>query len=226
MKNLFYLFAAVFIAGCAPSRFVEPLNKGELSVGGNFGGPCIEFGGAPIPIPMTAIEVGYGVDSTFTVYGGWHTTAAFFGNLQFDIGGTWQFLQQKKYVPNLSASMAANFIYSFEEQEGRMWPVLDVNAFWNYGKRNNYWYVGFNNYFETMRYMEHNVDQKYHWLFAPQLGHVVKGKKHPWRFTTEVKFLAPWIDNTYAFVPYKSLFGKWGSTGVYLGFSYPIQLKK
>jgi hypothetical protein len=211
---------------CAQSRFVEPLQKNELAIGASFGGPGIEFGGAPIPLPLTNIEAGYGIDTNLTVHGGWHTTAAFFGNLQVDAGITYQFMEQNKYKPNLSVAPAFNFIYSFSDKSARLWPMLDINAFWNYGKRQNYWYVGFNNYFDFSKTMANDQDQKYHWLFNPQIGHVLKGKKKPWQFTAEIKLLTPYLDASKSFVPYKSLLGKWGSTGVYIGFRYPLQLKK
>lgn len=227
MRKVFVLCSlVVFISSCAPSRFVQPLDKGDLSVGANFGGPTIEFGGAPIPLPLTAIEVGYGLDSNLTVHGGWHTTAAFFGNAQVDAGVTYQFLKQKKYLPNVSVSPSLNFIYNFDDRSARLWPILDINAFWNYGKRQNYFYAGINNYFELKSTMALDQPQQHHWLFSPQIGHVIKGKKSPWQFSIELKMIAPYVDNSTAFVPYKSVLGKWGATGIYLGFRRPLTLKK
>lgn len=225
-KSLYVPIIALIISSCAPSRFVEPLDKGDLSVGANFGGPTIEFAGAPIPLPLTSIEVGYGLDSNLTLHGGWHTTAAFFGNAQIDAGVTYQFLKQNKYIPNLSASPAFNLIYNFDDRSARLWPILDVNAFWNYGKRANYFYLGFNNYFELRSTMALEQPQEHHWIFSPQIGHVLKGKKNPWQLSVEMKFLAPYVDNSTAFIPYKSVLGKWGATGFYIGFRRPLTLKK
>lgn len=226
MKRLLNVLALSLLASCAQSRFVEPLDKGDLSVGAGLGGPGIEFGGAPIPIPITTIEVGYGIDTNFTVFGAWHTTAAFFGNIQFDAGVSYRLLEQKKYRPNLSCSPSLNFIYNPSSSEYRLWPILDVNSYWNYGKRRNYFYFGVNNYFEMRQKLANDQVQPYHWMVSPQIGHVIKGKERPWRFGFELKFLAPYLDNTYAFVPYTSIFGKWGSTGVYINFSYPISMKR
>lgn len=214
------------IMGCAHSRFVEPLEKKQLAVGLGFGGPSIDFGGAPIPIPMSNIEVGYGIDTNLTVHGGWHVTSAFFGNFQMDAGVSWKVMNQQRFKPNLTISPALNFIMSTSSKAARVWPILDVNAYWNYGKRKNYFYAGINNYFEVRNEMVHEEPIDQHWLFSPQIGHVVKGKNVPWRFSAEIKFIAPYLNNVNAFVPYKSLFGDWGSTGIYLGFSYPISLKK
>ena len=59
-------FVALVLGACAPARFVEPLEKGELTVGGSLGGPVISFGG-PIPMPLSSVEVGYGLDTNLTV---------------------------------------------------------------------------------------------------------------------------------------------------------------
>jgi hypothetical protein len=220
------VFISFLITGCSSTRFVEPLEKDQLSIGAGFGGPTIEFAGAPIPLPLTSIEVGYGLDSNLTIHGGWHTTAAFFGNAQIDAGVTYQFIDQNKYIPNVSVSPSLNFIYSFDAKAARLWPILDLNAYWNYGKRRNYFYVGFNNYFEMRQMMANEQEQMHHWIFNPQIGHVIKGKKSPWQFSVELKLIAPYLDNTKAFVPYKSVLGKWGSTGFYLGFRRALNFKK
>ena len=205
---------------CASSRFVEPLDKGEVAVGAQFGGPMISFSGAPIPLPLTSIEAGYGLDSNLTIHGGWHTTAAFFGNLQLDAGCTYRPFKSQGWRPGFSVSPSFNFIFSFEAKSARLWPILDLNAYWNYGKRQNYIYAGFNNYFELKSTMAHEQPQKHHWVFSPQIGHVLKGKKDNWEFFTEVRFIAPYLRNTNAFVPYVSALGQWGSTGLYLGYRF------
>ncbi|MEX1001571.1 MAG: hypothetical protein WDZ35_05600 [Crocinitomicaceae bacterium] len=225
MRMCIILVAFVCLTACAPSRFVEPLEKKSLAVGASIGGPVIEFAGAPIPLPMSSIEVGYGLDSNLTVHGAWHTTAALFGNAQIDAGVTYRLLHQQKFRPNLSVSPSFNFIYNFEAKSARLWPILDLNAYWNYGQRKNYFYVGVNNYFELKKTMAHEQEQAHHWIFSPQIGHVFKGKKRPWQLFTEFKFIAPNVDNSFAFVPYQSILGKWGATGFYLGYRYTFSKK-
>lgn len=226
MKLLSYSFLLILSISCAHTRFVEPLNRGELSVGGGFGGPVIDFAGAPIPVPLSSLEVGYGLDTNLTVFAGGHVTSAFYGNIQLDGGLSWKFLDQNKYLPNLTCSPSLVFAYSIDDHQARLWPVLDLNSFWNYGKRNNFFYIGFNNYFDLRNTSAHDQPQEHHWIFSPQIGHTLKGKKTDWRFTTELKFIAPYIKNDPVFVPYKSILGQWGTTGIYLNFSYPIRLKK
>lgn len=217
--RIFYVLGLVLLLfSCAPSRFVEPLKKNELSVGANFGGPVIGFGKVLIPTPLTAVEVGYGVEENLTVHGGLHLTSALFSNFQTDAGVTWKFLNQKKAIPNISVSPGFNFNYTFRGKSAKFWPKLDLNFFWNYGKRRNYFYAGVNNFFDFSNRDNTDYFKSSPWLFSPQIGHVVKGKNQQWEFTVELKFLGVGRENSYSFVPYRSMMGKYGASGFYLGF--------
>lgn len=220
-----YLIGIIFLSSCAPVRFVEPLDKGELTVGTSFGGPVIGFGGAVLPVPLLEAEVGYGLDTNLTIYGGLNATSLYFSNLHIDGGITYKFLDQKNYRPNLSVSPSFQFVYDLNDNVAKFWPVIDLNAYWNYGDRRNYFYGGFNNYFELSSTMANDQPQAHHWIFSPQIGHVVKGKKGNWQLTTEFKFLAPYVDNSYAFLPYESITGSHGATGFYIGCRWFINRK-
>lgn len=224
INSLLFIALMSLIFGCAPARFVEPLNKNEWSIGGNFGGPLLDLN-APIPIPLSAVEIGYGLDSNLTVFGAVHTTAALFGNVQMDGGVTYQFIEQDKYLPNISTSPSFNFIYNFENGTGKVWPIIDLNAWWNYGKRKNYFYVGVNNYFELSAMNADEQPIRQHWIFNPQFGHLLKDKRERWQFTAEIKWLSPVNDNSYAFVPYNTL-GTRGALGFYVGFRWILGKKK
>lgn len=227
MTNILKLILiAAAIASCAPSRFIEPVEQGKLAVGATFGGPMIDFAGAPIPVPLSSIEVGYGFKENLTFFGGFHTTSFAFGNLQLDLGGTYQFLNQDKYVPNVSVSPSLNTVWDVYDRKIKSWPVLDLNAYWNYGERRNYFYIGANNFFELSRTRALDQKQPTFILFNPQIGHVLKGKDRKWELITEIKFLSPFTENSYTFVPYKSITGSYGATGVFLGYRHYFNLKK
>lgn len=226
LRMFFLLLSTALVVGCAPARFVEPLEAKQLSIGGNLGGPVIEFGGAPIPVPLSAIEVGYGLDSNTTAFAGLHTTSLLFGTGQIDFGVTRKLLNQNKYIPNLSASLGGNFAFSPSERESKFWPVLDVNAYWNYGERRSYFYLGVNNYFELSNTMALGQPQRHRVVFSPQVGHVFKATNNRFQLVAELKFIAPYVSNATAFVPYKSLTGSYGATGFFLGFRKNIGVKK
>lgn len=219
MKYILFSIALIFIYSCAPSRYVEPLKHKELAVGISFGGPVIDFGG-PIPIPLTSIDAGYGIDTNLTVFAALHTTSLFFGDFQTDFGMTYRFLKQKKYIPNLSVSPSINIIKSFSEDAFKLWPVLDLNAYWNYGERNNYFYLGVNNYIELSKTIALEQPQIQRVLWNPQIGHIIKGKKKPWQLSLEMKFLGPNIDNTKSFIDYKSILINKGAAGIFVGYKW------
>ena len=225
MRYLLYFSTILLIASCAPSRFVEPLSEGKWSVGGSLGGPVIDMG-APIPAPLTSVEVGYGIDTNFTAYSALHTTAFLFGNAQLDFGVVYKFLEQDQYLPSISANVGGNFIFSPSERTARFWPIVDVNMFWNYGSRRSYFYAGINNYFDLTRTIAHEQEQRNRILFSPQIGHVFKAKGNRFQITTELKFIAPYANNEPKFVPYASILGNAGATGFYVGFRKIIGNKK
>ncbi len=221
MKMIFRFLCLISITlSCAPARFVEPLNKKELAVGLSFGGPTLNYG-VPVPLPLSSLEFGYGIDSNLTCFGGLHTSALLFGNLQFDMGATYKLLNQNKTVPNISISPGFNFISNFDGST-KFWPIFDINAYWNYGSRLNYFYIGFNNYFELSQTMALDQPQAQHWLFSPQIGHVLKSKTNPGQLSVELKFLGPNLDNSYAFIPYYSATGNRGALGIFLGYRWVI----
>ena len=216
MKLLFTVsILALILASCGPSKFVEPIAHKQLSIGGHFGGPALDYG-APLPLPITALELGYGLDTNITVFGSLHTTSMFFGNIQTDFGATFKLLNQNKFSPNVSISPGFNFIYSFSGKTAKFWPTLDANAYWNYGKNKSYIYCGFNNYFELSKTMANDQAQASHWLFNPH-GHG--------QFTAEIKWLGPNHINNYAFIPYYTAQGSNGALGIYLGYRWLFKNK-
>ena len=72
-----------------------------------------------------------------------------------------------------------------------MWPQLDINAYWEYGKvraskqiktaadsvnanlKPSYFYVGMNNFFELSTLRVHDEAQPQHWIPSPHIGHVL-----------------------------------------------------
>ena len=215
-----------FLFGCASSRFVEPLEANKWAVGASTGGPIVDVNSKPIPVPLSSIEVGYGIDDKTTAYGGVHTTALLFGTAQLDLGVVRQFAEQDKFVPNVSGALGTNLAFSPSEKAFRIWPTIDLNMYWNYGERRSYFYVGLNNYFDLSSELAHGLEQRNRFLLSPQLGHIFKSKYNTFQLTAEVKFIAPYANNEAAFVDYSSLMGSKGATGVYIGFRKMIGNKK
>lgn len=207
----------ILIASCNATRYVEPLAKGEQAVGVNFGGPLIEYSGATIPIPLSAVSYARGIDSNLTVFGGIHLTSIYYKNFQTDIGCTYKVLPQDGKIPALTVTPNLNFIKGQGAGNHNLWPALDFNAYWNYGERKNYFYVGLMNWYEPQRRRAHDEQSLKRFIWNPQMGHVVKFGQ--FQLATELKLLAPYERTEYLFVPYKGILGNNGATGVFINFS-------
>jgi hypothetical protein len=215
-KGIFHLSILLILASCASSRFVEPLKKGEQAIAFDIGGPTIGFGGTVIPIPLSSVVYAKGIDTNITVFGSLHLTSLLFGNVQTDLGATFKFYKSKKsFIPSLSSSVNGNAIYDIYDSKFKFWPQLDLNAFWNFGKKNHYFYAGVSNWWELAGVRSQDRSQLDRWLVNPQVGLVIKTKK--WYYSIETKFLAPSHNNVNLFVPYFSILGENGASGIYFG---------
>ncbi|HCQ29028.1 MAG TPA: hypothetical protein DIU39_02005 [Flavobacteriales bacterium] len=223
IKNNLFVFIqigllAFTLDSCAPSRYVKPLEKGEKNIGFTFGGEMIEYGSGTIPLPLTSVVGGFGIDTGLTLFTGLHTTSLYFNNLQLDIGCTKNVYASKNGKTNISVSPVINFITDFDSPTTRLWPQLDINAYRFFGKKNHYAYLGISNWFELANKRANDQPIAQHWIFNPQMGTVFNLKNH-WQFTAEIKLLAPNQENTYSFIPWKSMLGNYGATAVFIGIS-------
>jgi hypothetical protein len=207
------LFIVVILfQNCAPSRFVRPLEKKQQAVSFSFGGPLIKFRNAPIPIPFTTLAYGYGLSERATGYIGLHTTSLLFGNLQSDIGTTIG-LSKPGERYGFSASPALQTAYNIRNQTGfRVWPSLDLNAYWQPREKPSYVYAGVNAWFETETKKAHEQPQSRHAIPNLHLGYTVVKTK--WQHQFEFSYLGLGIVNTPGVVDYIGVSGK-GTLGIY-----------
>ncbi len=209
-----YLICLLIItmSACAPSRFVQPLQEGEQAIGFNLGGSLIDYNGTTIPIPLTAITYGRGLKENLTVFGSLHTTSLLFNNLQLEVGALSQFMEQDGWKPGISSAIAFNFVTELSEGNPKLWPQIDGNAFWNFKDDKHTAYLGYSLWIDNKIMADNGIG-----VFNSHLGYTYH--KGGWDFTTELKFLAPTFDNTKVFVPYQSIQGNQGATGIYFNAS-------
>jgi hypothetical protein len=211
-KLLLVATFAYFLTGCAPSRYVKPLEKKQAAASFSFGGPLIKFSNAPIPIPFTTLGFGYGFTSTTTGYAHLHTTSALFGNLQTDLGAS-ILLTKKNPLWGLSVSPALQMAYSIGNQTGlRIWPTCDLNAFLHLSQKPSYVYAGLNGWFELSSKKAHGLKQQRHLIPNIHAGYTVVKPK--WQHQLELDYLGLGIPNTPGVVDYIGVSGK-GALGIY-----------
>ncbi len=218
MKKHFYyfIFATILLQNCAPSHFVKPLAKKQHAANLALGGPLIKYGNATIPVPFLTATYGYGIDSTLTGFASINITSALYQNLQLEIGATKQILKQKKYFPSLSFNPVINFIYH-DKKAYKFYPQLDLNAYWEYGKRKNFFYIGLDNWFELSAKKAYGKKQQNNWIYSPMIGHTFSGTK--WNFNIEAKIIAPNISNKNIVVDYQTPLKNNGAFGIYFGYT-------
>ena len=213
-NKLFIFLLFGFLFACAPARFVKPLAKKQHAAILSFGGPLIKYGSGTISMPFLTAGYGYGIDSSLTGFGALNITSALYGNFQLDVGATKRLWKQKNYRPALTITTVANVIYRNKDAK-KLYPQLTVNAFWEYGKRKNFFYSGVDNWFELAAKRQYGITQKNHWIFMPMIGHSFGGQK--WNFNLEAKVIAPNLSNEKLVVDYVTPFQAHGAFGLYFG---------
>ncbi|MFC2114204.1 hypothetical protein ACFLRI_02530 [Bacteroidota bacterium] len=214
-KLLFVSVTLLILSACAPVRFIQPLEEKQQAVSFSIGGPLFDFSGMTIPSPLSSVCYGFGLKENLTLFGSLHITSLAFGNFQSDFGATYKFLDQDNYIPNISASAAGNLIFNFDETNLKFWPQIDLNAYWEHGTNNSYFFVGMSNWFEFAAKRAHDQPSTDRWLLNPQIGYQWNTKS--WAFSAEIKFLAPGHSNSDVLIDYRSITGNYGATGLYLG---------
>jgi hypothetical protein len=215
--KIFTIIVAVFtLLACNATRVVKPLAAKEKQLGVGLGGALIKFVGVPMPLPLTNVYGAYGLNDKTTVFASLHTTAFMFGVLQTDVGITQQVIKQKKYIPGISVSPIVNLLFDRWDKNFSMYPQVDLNAYWNYGKKQHLIYTTVNNWNELRNTKAHNEKQTTHWLPSIGLGHQWHGNKLSWQL--EAKYIAPNQPNKNIVVDYIGM-GDNGTFGLYIGVS-------
>jgi hypothetical protein len=218
-KRLLHLVPICLLAclcACAPSRYVRPLAPGEVAVSGTYGGPLFKNFGIPIPAPMITVGAGYGWKENTTLYADWHVTSAMFGVIQADLGASHGFLRPQGARPGLSGSAAVNVAGDVWEGGFKAWPQLDANAYWEYGQKKHYGYLGLSTWWE-LRALDPAPDDQIR-LILPglQLGNVFAGRS--WDKTIEVKWNNFARNSRDATVDWSSI-GQLGAVGIHIGLT-------
>ncbi len=147
---LAFCLMAVFSFSCSTNRFVEPLDKGELEIGANGGGPILNFGGSSIPLPLSSVYAGYGYSDDLTLYGGLHITSFAFKTFQLEAGARKKLVVGQSIYPSVSGALAVNGIVSLRDGATRVFPEIALNPYWRYGRWKTY--TGLQAWFDFVKF--------------------------------------------------------------------------
>lgn len=215
MRIISFLVLLIVISSCSATRIVKPLNKNEVAVGFDLGGPIIDFAGTKIPVPFTSLSGAYGIDSVMTVWGGLHLTSMAFGNFQTDIGLLRDIIPAKGRMPGLSLAPVANLLVNFDNGDFRIYPQLDVNLHWQYSlKKRHFMYLSLSNWIDPWFRKAHNEPNNNFYALNIALGHTFVTNKM--RYSLEFRWLAPHASSRNLVVSYNGIGGQ-GSLAFYFG---------
>lgn len=215
----FLILVACTLGACTAQRVVKPLAKSEQQISVNLGGPLIGFGSLTIPIPLSSINYANGISDKLTVHGGLQTTSLLYRTFQLDAGATYGLLENKGWTPGVSISGSINVLSDMREHNSRLYPQLDANLYWDYGK-NHFMYVGSTNWIELRNTKAHDEFQEKRILSGIQFGNTWNTDR--WSYTVESKWLAHTRSSLNSVVDYKTYsFGgePLGAVGLYFGIA-------
>jgi len=215
-RNVYRLSLLMLLGACNTTRIVKPISKGEVQVGFNVGGPLFNLGEIPIVMPLSSAFVAYGYKENTTLFTGLHTTALLFGVIQSDLGFTTKILNQKKFIPAVSLSPIVNGMIDTWEGNGKLFPQLDINAFWQYGNKQYILFCSINNWVDLAPTKAHNESIRTRWLPSIAFGHQWNRSKYT--IQLEGKLLLPNQSNQNLVVDYVR-YNSMGAVGIYIGIN-------
>ncbi len=138
---------AVLLSGCAASRAVAPMGRGNAAITASLGGPMFEFG-APVPAPLLSTGVRYGLSERTSVHGGVELTPILLvGVAGANAGVNTELWPASGARPRLMLDGTLWLFAGDNDPEGpeggaRLFPDLGALASWDLGRRRHHVYGG------------------------------------------------------------------------------------
>lgn len=201
----------VVATGCALNTQVRPTPKGTLALHGSVGGPMANVG-APIPLPLAAVGVGWGFHERADLSAHTHlTTLAASKLFGLDVGLSWLALAQRDRVPALTAGFR---LYTFTDFNTGTLGFYEgsLAASWDVGARYRP-FVALATQFDA---------QALQWDIAPAAG--CEFRFGNFTLIAELKWYAPSRDARLSSVPWVAPFGR-GALGLVIGGRYELAVR-
>jgi hypothetical protein len=189
-------------SACSTAHTARPLGQGKHAVHVSVGGPIVAVGGQTrIPLPLTTLTYKIGLTDRADFFVGWHVIETFVneGNLFFDVGASYYFLDQRGPLPGVSAA----FTLSPYLNSRSGWASLDLQltASWAFGPRERHLvYLGFHNFLTPVR---PQLVATAPYSFSPYLGAQLRlGPNRELGLSGEIKWHRPYQDTSRAVISY------------------------
>lgn len=221
MSGGFRLFSCIAmllsITACTTTRVVKPIEKNELQIGLDVGGPFVN----KQLLPLSSLHMAYGVHENLSFFSGIHGTTLAFQTVQVDFGWCYQFREQEGIVPGMSVNTVFNPMMSLRSGSFRLYPELTPNFYWDLNDKHLF-HLGMTNWLDfTAGKVE--IGEGAFWHPGAQLGYRYEMKR--WVLAAEYKLLN---FNKQLQIPQATVntpVGR-GGHGIYFTLNYRIHSRK
>jgi hypothetical protein len=200
--------ACALLAGaCAQSRVIQPLPPGQSSLGASLGGPMVQVGGNPLPVPILEAGGAHGLRERLAATGNIDLTALLYGTLHIEPGVVWHpIVHDRGPLPSLALSGSLHVLSDFDDL--LVAPHLAAIASWPVARRHLV-YGGIDTAVALQTYSR------------VVIGPLIGGEYRHGRlgFGLELKWLAPYYD-VEPTAPRWISPGEQGFLSVIIGFQY------
>jgi hypothetical protein len=148
MRGLPFLPFLLLGAGCAVTRAVAPLERGQGALTASLGGPMFDYGGIPMPAPLASLGYRRGLTDRTGVHGALHVAPlALLGIGGLALGVNTELLSADGARPRLMVD-GTLFAFAGDNVSGgvegglRVFPDLGLVAAWDLGPRPHHLYAG------------------------------------------------------------------------------------
>lgn len=154
MTRLMTAACVATLTGCATSRALAPLEKGQHGLQISLGGPFVEFGGAPIPVPFTAVGYRYGIDGRTDIHTAIYPSGALLiGVGAWDVGVATEVLSADGGRPRIMLDLTTTWMIGDNGPGGdpaavRFFAAPSAVFTWDIGPKDHRVYVGAEAFFQ------------------------------------------------------------------------------
>jgi len=210
-----YLFAALVISlsmiGCGGTQPIRVLEEGRTQASFSLGGPIIELGGAPVPMPYLTVGAMHGFCDNLTLSANAHLLSAALGDVGLDAGASMRLLKQDGAIPEVTGKAQIYFFDNLARgpNEPRLFPMISLNGSYLIGQ-SSLVYVGIDNLFQL---------SKPGYILSPFIGtefyisRRISGQ-------LEAKWMAANVNTEKGVFEGYGAIGSSGNIGVFLGLIY------
>ena len=205
------LLAVMFWLGCGATQPVRVLDEGKTEASLSLGGPIIQFGSAPIPVPYLTIGAMHGCTNDLTLTANAHLLSAALGDIGLDAGAAMRLIKQDGAIPEVTGKVQ---LYLFDNiahgpNSPRFFPMISLNGSYLIGE-SSLFYAGIDNVFQL---------SKPSYILSPFIGtefyisRRISGQ-------IETKWMAANINTSHGILEGYASLGGSGNIGIFLGLIY------